>query len=430
MTNPILLCTVGDSHQPILRAIKDTSPAHVCFFCTDKDPETGTPGSVLKINGQGKVIRNKPADEKPTLPNIPVQADLPKDKFETEIVPADDLDGAYLQMRGTITRLTARFPNAHFIANYTGGTKTMTAALVCAVLDSDEIELQLVSGARADLSKVKDQTEHTMAASVARIKLDRVMAPCLNAWERYAYLEAAEGLKKIRIAANSPDRGRLIIAETLSEAFSLWDNFNHAGALDRIDGLTARIHSHYPNLIPTLRLLTDKNNPKNLPARLFDLWLNAERRAAQGRFDDAIARCYRLVEWTAQWQLQSKLGLDTGDFPADKLPPGVEAHGASDGKIKLGLHNTWQVLKACLGGPAQEFITRHEAALFDWILIRNLSILAHGYEPVSKENWQKVHAWMQNSFLPMLRELAKEAGLKREPEQLPVEPPDIIRSVL
>ena len=78
-------------------------------------------------------------------------------------------------------------------------------------------------------------------------------------------------------------------------------------------------------------------------------------------------------------------------------------------------------------GSAQQFITRHEAGLLDWVSVRNLSILAHGYEPVSKENWQKVHAWMQTSFLPMLRELAKEAGLKREPEQLPTETPDSIR---
>lgn len=421
MNETILLCTVGGSHQPIVKAIGDTSPAYVCFFCTDKDPVTGKPGSVLQINGQGKVIRTGRADEKPMLPNIPVQAGLDEDKFGIEIVPADDLDQAYLQIRDAITRLIACFPDARFVADYTGGTKTMTAALVCAALDSDKIELQLVSGARADLSTVRDQTEHTMAASVARLRLDRAMAPHLNAWQRYAYHEAAEGLGMIPVATNSPDRHRLMLAKTLSKAFSLWDNFDHQGALDLVQDFVARIHPGYPSLIPFLRLLADQDNPKNPPARLFDLWLNAERRAVQGRFDDAVARCYRLVEWTAQWQLQAKLGLDSGDFPADRLPPGMETHAAGDGKIKLGLHNTWQVLKAYLAGPAQEFIIRHEATLLDWILVRNLSILAHGYEPVSEENWQKVSDWMQDSFLPILRALAKEVGLKKEPEQLPKE---------
>ncbi len=41
MTSPILLCTVGGSHQPILTAIRERRPAFVLFFCTDKDP--GTP---------------------------------------------------------------------------------------------------------------------------------------------------------------------------------------------------------------------------------------------------------------------------------------------------------------------------------------------------------------------------------------------------
>ena len=427
MTNTILLCTIGGSHQPILKAIEDTSPAYVCFFCTDKDPGTGKPGSILQIKGQGNVIRKNPTDEKPALPNIPVQCGLGEEEYDTELVPADDLDGAFLQIRNAIARLTARFPDARFVADYTGGTKTMTAAMVTAALDSEEIELQLITGARANLSVVKDQTEHTMVASVARIRLDRAMAPYLNAWQRYAYHEAAEGLKRIRVDSNSPDWERLMLAKTLSKAFSLWDNFDHRGALELVKDYAPRIRPNYPHLFDNLGLLADKHKPKNPPARLFDLWLNAERRAIQGRFDDAIARCYRLVEWTAQWQLQTRLGLDTGNFPADKLPPGMKARAARDGKIKLGLHNAWLVLKAHGDGPAQDFIHREEAGLLDWVSIRNLSILAHGYEPVATENWDVVRAWMQNKFLPMLWELAQEVGLKRQPEQLPTQLPESVK---
>ena len=53
----------------------------------------------------------------------------------------------------------------------------MTAALVCAALERDDIELQLIAGARPNLIRVEDGTERAMTASVARLRLDRAMAP-------------------------------------------------------------------------------------------------------------------------------------------------------------------------------------------------------------------------------------------------------------
>ena len=106
--------------------------------------------------------------------------------------------------------MSTRFPGARFVADYTGGTKTMTAALVCAALQSDDVELQLVSGARRDLVGVVDGTE-------------RAMAPYLAAWKRYAYQEAAAGLERIRVAADAPDRQRLNLALVLSRALARWD---------------------------------------------------------------------------------------------------------------------------------------------------------------------------------------------------------------
>ena len=103
-------------------------------------------------------------------------------------------------------------------------------------------------------------------------------------------------------------------------------------------------------MLQTLSILKDEKNKRREPALLFDLWLNAERRAAQGRFDDAIARWYRLMEWTAQWQLKTKLDADTADFPPDLLPEDADATPGRDGKIKIGLWQAWQVLGERLTG--------------------------------------------------------------------------------
>ena len=426
MSNPILLCTVGGAHQPILKAIESTSPRYVCFFCTDRDPETGRPGSIAQVTGKGNVIKAGRNDDKPTLPNIPALAGLAGDRFEARKILADDLDGAYLAVRNAIAELVERFPGARFIADYTGGTKTMTVALVCAALERDDVELQLVAGARPNLVRVEDGTEQAMVASVARLRLSRAIAPYLGVWRRYAYHEAAEGLDGIRIAVSSPDKARLGLARALSRALARWDDFDHAGALALIEPYAARVAPCYPAMLPALRLLTHERDRRHEPARLFDLWLNAERRAAQDRFDDAVARWYRLMEWTAQWQLRTKLDADTADFPRDLLPPDVSVTPDRDGKIKIGLWTAWRVVGCRLAGSAQEFAIGHGSALCDLLDKRNDSILAHGFRPVSAEDWQRVRSFAEERFLPVLRALANDAGLKDEPWQLPTESPELV----
>ena len=425
MNTPILLCTVGGAHQPILRAIESTSPRYVCFFCTDRDPGTGRPGSIVQVTGKGNIIKANFGDAGPTLPNIPAQAGLDAERFEARTIPADDLDGAFFAMRDATAELAERFPSARFIADYTGGTKTMTAALVCAALERDDVELQLIAGARPNLSRVEDGTEQAMTASVARLRLDRAMAPYLDAWRRFAYHEAAEGLDGIRIAAGNPDRAWLEFARSLSRALARWDDFDHGGAFELINTYASRVAPRFPQMLPTLRLLAkaNENDKRHEPARLIDLWLNAERRAKQGRFDDAVARWYRLVEWTAQWQLRTALGADTADFPQDLLPLDADTTPGRDGKIRIGLWQAWQVVEHRLPGPAQVFIAGHGRELRDLLDLRNSSILAHGYRPVGAADWRRVDSWTRERFMPVLRALALGAGLKSEPSQLPGELP-------
>ncbi len=53
----MLLCTVGGAHQPIFRAIGTLAPRYVCFFCTDRDPDTGRPGCIVQVTGKGNIIK-------------------------------------------------------------------------------------------------------------------------------------------------------------------------------------------------------------------------------------------------------------------------------------------------------------------------------------------------------------------------------------
>ena len=173
----LLICTVGGSHQPIVTAIKDQNPDFVLFVCTDKDPATGRPGSNSQISGAGNCIKASVQDDKPSLPNIPAQTGLTPEQYEICTTLSDDLDRIYADCTQALAKVLRRFPDAVIIADYTGGTKSMSAGLIMAALEYQGIELQLVTGSRADLIKVHDGSQYAAFANIDQIRFERQIAP-------------------------------------------------------------------------------------------------------------------------------------------------------------------------------------------------------------------------------------------------------------
>lgn len=411
-----LACTVGGSHQPIVTAIRTLGPERVVFFCTGTDPATGKAGSRQQIEGKGLVIKAHPQDDKPTLPAIPAQCGLAEAQWEVVEVPADDLDAAYAMMRKTLRDLADQ--GGRVVADYTGGTKTMTAALVLAALDDGRVELQSVTGTRADLVKVSDGSQTAVPATVERIRFGHDVRPLLSAWRRFAWDEAARGLEALGPPRNPSLRAAWLRARDVSRAFAAWDRFDHAGALallQQYDGVVApALPAHYP----ALKRLASPNHTQHIPLRLWDLWLNARRRAADGRYDDAVARVYRLIEWSAQWQLDSKKGWKTADLPGEV----AEAAGIGpnrDGQYQAGLYAAWQLAAEHCGGELAAFFGRERLAMLDLLRQRNDSILAHGSVPVTAEGWRDWEAWLSAEFEPLLKTLLAEARVDQPFPQLP-----------
>jgi CRISPR-associated protein (TIGR02710 family) len=414
----VLICTVGGSHQPILKALEKVKPDFVCFICTGRDPETGAPGSVTQITGKGNIIAEK-IGASPTLPNIPTQAGLPEDKFRTYLVPADDIDGAFMKIRDALQEMRTRFPRAQIIADYTGGTKSMTAALVIAALENDDIGLQLVTGARADLNRVAYQTEYAISANIDAIRLERAMQPYLEAWQRFAYDEAGAGLAQIPAPSNTELRARLNLLRNLSHAFAAWDRFDHKLALEWLDPYRARVGDALGLHLKALAMLNENTGNRREPLQIYDLWLNAQRRAAQGRYDDAVARVYRLIEWTAQWQLRIHAGLDTADVPENRLSDDLALERNRQGKYQAGLFQAWTLLGRIPGNPAADFFTNHGNELLDHLRVRNNSILAHGYSPIGLKQWEQLQGWFRLRFLPMLKECIRiDGGIRFDLDRL------------
>jgi CRISPR-associated protein (TIGR02710 family) len=427
MSNSVLICTVGGAHEPIIKAIKSLQPRleFVCFLCSGRDPATHRPGSDVQITGKGLVIKQRPSDEKATLENIPSQCSLGENQFEVVEVPTDDLDGAFAITQQALLRLAERFPEHQWVADYTGGTKTMTAALALAALENDKVRLQLVTGARVDLLKVQSGMEAVLPASVERVRLVRAMRPFQAAWQRYAYGEAALGLAGLAMPQNRELGGQLCRWRDLSRAFDAWDRFDHAEAARLLEAYRNLMGRPLAPLFQAIGVLSDKAaglSGKRGALLAWDLWLNAQRRAAQGRYDDAVARVYRFIEWTAQWLLWVRCGIDTADIPIDKVPPGIDLKAGPNGKIQAALFSAWDLVGRLTEGAAAQFIQAKRSALCHHIEVRNNSILAHGFEPIRQEHWATLSIWLEQCFLPMLRDEAKSEGIGLPP-QLPASLP-------
>lgn len=188
------------------------------------------------VTGKGTPIEVRRCDQIiEHLPNLPTLAQLAPDTFEAIEVPPDDLDACVDQLLGMLGALRQRFPGHRLIADYTGGTKTMSAALVTAALEISGVELQIIAGARADLVKVHDGSQVGLAIEAEMIRLRRAMTPYLAAWRRFAYGECAEGLGALALPRDPGLRGELQIAKGLSLAFDAWDRFDHTAALTGLE---------------------------------------------------------------------------------------------------------------------------------------------------------------------------------------------------
>ena len=120
---------------------------------------------------------------------------------------------------------------------------------------------------------------------------------------------------------------------------------------------------------------------------LADLYNNAGRRFDEGKFDDATARLYRLVEMLAQHVLLRDFGIRASDVDPDKVPAPFRETFARirderDGKIKVGLVKAHELLRG-LGAPLGERFLENER-LRSRLGKRNASYLAHGTVPVEE----------------------------------------------
>ena len=405
----ILFVSVGGSADPIITCIKKVIPDEIVFVVSN--------GS----NGQ--------TSSRDTLAEIRKQTGHNNPEKIIEVEP-DDLGNILSQVEPELSRALALGCQVH--VDYTGGTKTMTSALVLAASMYDEINLQFMAGQRKDLSQVVSGTENPTEMHRALLGFAQGFATARAFTNKRNYGAALgvlkqlsidlEKFKKAKVKAPKAWRMRLDQWVRWLTIIDLWDRFDHRLAFEKLEygldnGEKQAEAFEVANLHLRLGALCKSKVPT--PELLEDLWLNALRRADLQLYDDAMSRLYRLSEATVQAYLW-KLGVDTSNVDLEVLQPSIRRD--LEGR---GYHQTFQI--SLSQAKRQLKYMQPECKLFElwsdenpaWQGQRNNSILAHGFNPITKRDFDNAKKWFQKSLYPCWEDLLGRPLVDQLPNELP-----------
>lgn len=423
----VLHITVGGSGDPVVKSIKSNKPDFVYFYCTDTGKKANSSKEV--IDGEGYQVENRVTNTKEKKENVVKQTGLQANQYEIVIVNPDDPFECFEKALANIEKELSK--GNRVIADYTGGTKSMSVGLGTAALENPECQICIVTGQRLDTVKVRSGMERVSKLPMNKVYMERQ----LKEWESFFkvrdYQSALQVLENLSVQGYGHE-DNFDRYYTLTKAFNEWDKFNYVQAELLIEPYQGDkdIIPYNINLKKIVRTLTkylkewtpegNKKQPGPGFPLVYDVLNNALRRANQGRYDDAVARIYRSIEMYAQFCLMTnKPGFKSGEVEINRLPESIrqEFAKAQSDTIALGLMDTYKLL-ASLDHPIKEVWETWKGRIFDKIQTRNKSFLAHGYDPVTESEFKEFKEVVWGFIQACDEALGFKEGLK-DYQQLP-----------
>ncbi len=380
-------------------------------------------GMVASVGGSPEPVRKALYEGRPSYALF-VVSDASRSQVEDEILPGlgyglqygyleisdhQDIGICYQEIRTDIERWLSerKLTSEEVYVDITGGTKAMSAALMLAAVEQFK-NFTYVGGSSRDsnnLGTVITGSEHVIR--------------CQNPWITYAVRElerangllegfcadsAAEILEDAAQKCNESQRARLEAFAGLAKALGLADRFDFKRAHSEFRrwyqklelSLDYPLYQRLLSLHEHWKAVGDQVKHSDQTAEretLLELIANAERRAKQSRYDDAVGRLYRAVELRGQQLVKQAFGAELGKvsiecFPATSREDVIEKLGQPDGgSYKLGVQNLFQILEfsedEALGEQAHIY-----DCLKDHLQERNNSLLAHGLLSVKKKSFE------------------------------------------
>jgi len=383
-----LIMSVGEAVQPLVNALRESPPDYVCWLASHRSVEV-----IPEIKETTNLFDGDPIDHKILVENV---HQLPH--CYRKSVQCSRWMNDHISEENQVT------------VNYTGGTKSMSAALILASInhgyrfaytkkndhspdgeqDSEPVESTFLSDNPWDILAVREWDQ---------------ISSYFNAYQ----FEACRQVIQDAVDHVSPRQTHLLENfSTVVDAYDAWDKFNHRRGRSMFEKGIREIEELLEldsagclaPIVPQLRKhrsflesLEEKTEHfKTLDhALLVDLYHNSKRRIEEGKWSDAAARLYRLVEMRGQLEVNRIFGESTGDFPAEKIPGSLQDEyvrkyrSDRDDCIKLPLEPTYRLLKEH-GNELGNTFVEIRAGFHKVQRARNRSILAHGTQPVREDH--------------------------------------------
>jgi CRISPR-associated protein (TIGR02710 family) len=383
----VLILTVGTTREPLEVALSEHAPEGVVFLAS----QASHPVAAELLRDYGASFRHH------TL--------LLED--------AESLLEAY-QKALLALRKALEWEAKAIVADLTGGTKPMAAGLTLA-LTGRGVVFSYVGGERRDPETGRVLSGHErlrlLEDPTARFGL-REWAGFTRAWNALNLGMALSELESLLSRPLSPSEARFYRAmQGVVEGLMEWDRFRHQEALKRLSahlpvalavaeawghGGKVRVLKGLEALLPHLKSIVEAGEKPTFPL-LQDLLANAERRAALGRFDDALARLYRALELAVEADLQERLGFTLKDpktwpedFPESLRERILKPRGLMD------LLEAAFDLDLAFGqrGTLAQRLYGEKNRLQALLQKRHGSILAHGTRPVEREDYERLRDFL------------------------------------
>jgi len=383
-----MLVSLGGSPEPVLFTLNQQRPAHVVFFVS--------PQSEAELQ---TIIKG---------------LDFPC-KFDRIMSPsAEDLGACYRAVREQLPARLAQWGLTvdDLVVDYTGGTKSMSAALVLATVEQahrysyiggverDKGGVGVVVGGRERMLYVHNPWKEWAQEERKRISLYFAAA---------RYETAFQELQRLQQHAEANEQDVLRALASAVAGYRDWDNFRHRDALRRLGEPALRFLKPYARGAQHAELarfvLEVESNLEFLQrvtarethdeAYILDLMANADRRARiEGKYEDAVARLYSGLERAARFRLRRQYRISTEDVKLEQLPAVLREeytqkyHDPRDDKLKVPLLVAYRLLEALGDALGSGFMARQEE-LVNLLNLRNASPLGHGEDPVGVEGYER-----------------------------------------
>ena len=386
----VLLITVGTGREVshgIYSSIDSNNPDCV-YFIVSKASKEKTLNPLLE-----KIKNNKP-------------------EIIIEIIENGEINDIQILYR-SYSKIIQELLNKGFLkknisVDFTSGTKAMSAALVSAALSFEVNKLSYIYGDRDSDGRVKSGSERIISLSPLAIFTVSKLNKFIELFNIYQFESA---LNIFENEANHPDYNEVVnTLINIAEMYSAWDKFDFNSSFNFYKKIKIKNTKELQlkgKITNDGKILNDLKEDELDYSKVIDLFANAKRRNDEGKYDDGMARLYRLLEMIAQIEFEKTFGCSTSNVLLDKIPNKyheklkISYCDPQDKKYKIPLAYTFYILGDC-GNEIGKIFKANETEIKKLLGLRNRSILAHGSNPISKSGFEKMLNLIKTKFISIL----------------------------